>query len=378
MVVGVSLLALAGGVATGLEGAGAAPGSPGRTAAVQARVTTAPAHRPRPSHRVTTSRPATGTRTTSAPPTSTSTTATRTSATSTTATRTSATTTAQNSGTSTTSTGAATTGVTQGWAATSAPADYLLAPRGSSTVQPGRAADGALDGKAVALTIPAGAGATPDNAAEVESRRTFRSGTFSSRVRTPDCSGQRTTGAVTGMFTYGNDGRDHDGDGIVDNSELDVEILCAAPQELNLTIWTDYNDSDGAQRRVTRVVDLRAGRVVSTGYCTDFSGDCRPLSGAEATPASVAAVPGFDSSAAFHDYRIDWSPDRVVFTVTVDGRDVVLWDYRGPTDRIPQGASSYLVNLWHTDDWSPTGLTARGAPTAPLTALVDSTTVPAS
>jgi len=372
VVVGVALLALAGGVATGLEGAGASPGSPVRTAAVRSRSTTAPGHRPWLSRRTTTSRPPTGTRTSSAPPRSTSTTIPATTSTSASATRTSTTSTAP--GTS----AASGAGVTQGWAAASAPSDYLLAPRGGSSVQPGHAADGALDGKAVALTIPAGAGATPDNAAEVESRRTFRSGTFSSRVRTPDCSAQRSTGAVTGMFTYGNDGRDHDGDGIVDNSELDVEILCAAPQELNLTIWTDYNDSDGAQRRVTRVVDLRAGRIVSTGYCTDFSGDCRPLSGAEATPASVAAVPGFDSSAAFHDYRIDWSPDRVVFTVTVDGRDVVLWDYRGPADRIPQGASSYLVNLWHTDDWSPTGLTARGAPTTPLTALVDSTTVPSS
>lgn len=268
-------------------------------------------------------------------------------------------------------------GVTEQWAGGSAPG-YRLQPRGGSTVTAGAPAEGASDGRAAALTIPANAGSTPANAAEIESLRTFTSGSFGGRVRTPDCSGQPTTGAVTGIFTYGNDGGDHDGDGIVDNNELDIEILCARPYEVNLTIWTDYAPSGQAQRRVTRVVDLRSGRVLSTGFCTDFSGSCRPLAGAENTPASVPASPGFDSSAAFHEYRIDWSSDQVVFSVVDGGTPTVLWDYRGPRDRIPQGASAFLVNLWHTDDWSPGGLTAVSRPTAPLTALVDSTTIPAA
>lgn len=244
-------------------------------------------------------------------------------------------------------------------------------------MRPGVADAAASDGKALSLTVPAGAGASPDNAAEVETRAAYRYGSFSSRVRTADCAGQPATGAVTGIFTYGNDGRDHDGDGITDNNELDVEILCARPDEVNLTIWTDYRDGDEAQRRVTRVVNLRTGKIGSTCYATSF-GDCRAITGAESMPATVTAVPGFNSATAYHDYRIDWSADRVVFTVTVDGREITLWDYRGPADRIPQGASSYLVNLWHTDNWSPAGLTAESAPTSPLTAWVDSSTVRAA
>ena len=265
----------------------------------------------------------------------------------------------------------------ENWAGSSSSL-YTIQPRGGASAASGRSDPAAGDGKALELTIPQRAGATPDHAAEVESRKTYLYGSFSSRVRTADCSKQPRTGAVNGIFTYANDGRDHNGDGIADNAELDVEILCARPWEVNLSVWTDYEERDDGtapQKRVSRIVDLRTGRIVSTCYFTSFDGDCVAVSAAENQPASVPASPGFDSVGAYHDYRIDWSADRVVFSASVNGADRVLWDYRGPSRRIPHRAASYLVNLWHTADWTPEGLNATAAPTAPLTLRVDSSTV---
>jgi hypothetical protein len=265
----------------------------------------------------------------------------------------------------------------ESWASSSSPLYSKVPHAGGSTAAGGQSHSEAADGKALALTIPAGIAASPGNGAEVESKASYLYGSFSSRIRTADCSRQPSTGAVTGIFTYGNDGRDHDGDGITDNSEIDVEILCARPDILNLTIWTDYDEGSHAQQRVSRVIDLKAGKILSTCYLTSFDGPCNPLSGAESQPSGVPAVAGFDSSAAYHDYRIDWTADRVVFTATDDdGKPVTLWDYQGPSTRIPQRSSQYLLNLWHTDDWTPeSSPSANRSPDSALTAFVDSSTV---
>ncbi|MCE0533936.1 glycoside hydrolase family 16 protein [Kineosporia rhizophila] len=254
---------------------------------------------------------------------------------------------------------------------------YQKYARGGSSVTGGVGDTAAKDGKALNLTIPAGAGASPGNAAEVASKEQFLYGSFSSRVKTADCSAQPKTGAVTGIFTYGNDGTDQDGDGLTDNSEIDVEVLCARPDVVNLTIYTDYEDSTAKSQRVSRIIDLAAGKVISTCYYTDFSGNCvETLSGDEASPATVPAIRGFDSSKNYYDYKIDWTKDNVRFTITDEaGQETTLWDYQGPAERIPNRPASYLVNFWHTSDWAAherPGTTQ--SPTSPLTVSVDSST----
>ncbi|WP_285593914.1 glycoside hydrolase family 16 protein [Kineosporia sp. NBRC 101731] len=252
---------------------------------------------------------------------------------------------------------------------------YTKYERGGSTVKGGVSDSGATDGKAVNLTIPAGAGSSPGNAAELASKEQFTYGSFSSRVKTADCSAQPNTGAVTGIFTYGNDGTDKDGDGLTDNSEIDIEVLCARPDVLNLTIYTDYEDSTAKSQRVSRIVDLAAGKVISTCYYTDFSGECKEvLSGTQASPATVPAISGFDSSKSYNDYKIDWTAGGVTFTITdSSGKGITLWDYKGPAERIPSRPASYLVNFWHTSDWAAEGRPKSvQSPTSPLTVAVDS------
>jgi beta-glucanase (GH16 family) len=249
---------------------------------------------------------------------------------------------------------------------------------GNSTVHPNIADRDAEDGKALELRLGANPDPTPAGAAEVDSKKTFLYGTFTSRLRAADCSKQPGTGVVTGAFTYFNDGSDKDKDGLPDNSEIDFEFLCSQPNVIYLTIWTDYRASDEVHQRVTRVIDLEAGKVLSTCYTENF-GDCQALSGAEASPSTVPAVPGYSSSTAYHDYSFTWTSTRVTFWTEKDGKKVILWDYRGPRDRIPQRSAHYLLNVWHTTTW-PT-LDDPGSvkpPTSTVSAYVDRSSVTAA
>ncbi|GAB3244168.1 glycoside hydrolase family 16 protein [Kineosporia babensis] len=265
---------------------------------------------------------------------------------------------------------------TEEWAG-NASSLYQKYARGGSSVTGGVNDAAAKDGKALNLTIPAGAGASPSNAAEVASKEQFLYGSFSSRVKTADCSAQPETGAVTGIFTYGNDGTDQDGDGLTDNSEIDIEVLCGRPDVINLTIYTDYEASTEKSQRVSRIVDLRQGKVISTCYYTDFSGNCvENLTGEQSSPATVPAIKDFDSSKAYYDYRIDWTEQNVKFTITDEaGEEITLWDYQGPAERIPSRPAGYLVNFWHTNSWAAHERPKTiKSPTAPLTVSVDSST----
>jgi hypothetical protein len=81
----------------------------------------------------------------------------------------------------------------------------------------------------------------PASAVEVESVATFHYGRYETSVRFASCAAAEEI--VSGIFTYLNDGTDTNGNGIADNSEIDVELLCGEPYLLWLTIWTDYETS---------------------------------------------------------------------------------------------------------------------------------------
>ena len=237
------------------------------------------------------------------------------------------------------------------------PDHFITYDLARSSSDPGTWDPSAEDDLALRLELPKNATAGPGGGAYGESYDRFLYGTFESRLRTADCSAQPDAGVVTGqMFTYFHDGFDSDGDGLPDNSEIDFETLCAQPEVLYMTVWTDYRPSDGAQSRVMRAVNLATGQILSTCHYEGFGGHyCDPISGAEAQPASIPAVPGFDSSAEYYEYGFTWEPDRVHFWIVVDGQTITLWDYQGPSDRIPHVPAYLLHNVWHTDGWWPEG-----------------------
>src|SRR5205085_7234780 len=137
---------------------------------------------------------------------------------------------------------------------------------GSSVTAPVDDED-ASDGKVLELVYPGETSSEdtgPAFATEIETAAPQSFGTYEARLRTPKAS--HATGLVTGFFTYFNDGTDHDGDGIIDNHEIDVELLAADPSAIYMTVWTEYEENGGVEtfRKTSRKVDLKTGRVWET------------------------------------------------------------------------------------------------------------------
>jgi len=117
----------------------------------------------------------------------------------------------------------------------------------------------ASDQRIVQMLLPKGQAAGPTQGPNLEFQAgPFLYGTFEARLKTPRCTTKKE-GNVSGFFTYFNDGKDQDGNGQADNREIDFEWLCADPESIYLTMWTDYDDASGGQRRVIRKINLARG-----------------------------------------------------------------------------------------------------------------------
>jgi hypothetical protein len=145
---------------------------------------------------------------------------------------------------------------------------------------------------------------------------------------------------VNGIFTYFNDGKDHDGDGLIDNSEIDIEILCSDPSIISLTIWSEYT-SDTAKQGVSRVIHTK------TGAYQDTLNDTTSL-GSGTSPAFKLA--GFPDPSAFYEMGFEWHATSLRYFIVVGGNEITLWTY---TDAkyIPSLPAAFLFNVWHSTDW---------------------------
>jgi len=259
-------------------------------------------------------------------------------------------------------------------AATSAYFNFL--PQGGSTITSNVADAAAVDGKIINLTLPAFAASSPNGGPNLQSSTLYSYGTYEARLKTADCSMQPNTGAITGFFNYLNDGTDQDGDGIKDNIEIDFEWLCAEPGAFWITMWTDFQESPLAMRRVYREIDLKNGVIRRTCYSEGYGTCTTDLTGSptEGSPSTVAALSGYNSATAFYTYGFTWLNNRVTWYYyhPSTGQKIILWDYQGPTNRIPQRPAYYMFNLWHTNNWPPTGMGgAVEQPNSPRTTKID-------
>ena len=179
---------------------------------------------------------------------------------------------------------------------------------------------------------------TPDFATEIGTNQTFGYGTFRTRVQLAKCASSEEL--VNGVFTYFNDGKDHDGDGLIDNSEIDIEILCSDPSIISLTIWSVYT-SDTAKQGVSRVIHTK------TGAYEDTLNDTTSL-GSGTSPAFKLA--GFPDPSAFYEMGFEWHATSLRYFIVVGGNEITLWTY---TDAkyIPSLPAAFLFNVWHSTDW---------------------------
>ena len=187
----------------------------------------------------------------------------------------------------------------------------------------------------------AGAGKGP----EIISSEFTHFGTYSARLKVPDVKLiQPNAGAVVGYFTY-------HVDSIPGLSEIDMEWLIADPTVIYIGTWTGHT---GALQRIGRTINLAKGIIYTTESKINYDGESTPLSGAQNQPGTIAPIPDYDASSQFYTYGFDWYPDRLRWWMLhpKTHKKIVLWDYQGSSLGIPQNASRYRMNFWHTNNWS--------------------------
>jgi beta-glucanase (GH16 family) len=179
---------------------------------------------------------------------------------------------------------------------------------------------------------------SPDYATEIGTNQSFQYGTYRTRVQLARCTS--TEELVNGIFTYFNDGKDHDGDGLVDNSEIDIEILCSDPSIISLTIWSQYT-SDTAKKGVSRVIRTK------TGDYEDSVNDQTIVGNGNRSEFKLA---GFPDPNAFYEMGFEWHADRIRYFLVVGEVEVTLWTFTDPS-YIPSLPAAFLFNVWHSSDW---------------------------
>ena len=190
--------------------------------------------------------------------------------------------------------------------------------------------------------------AGPGKGPEIISKKFTHFGTYSARLKIPNVrKEQPNVGAVVGYFTYHEDGKE----GL---SEIDFEWLVADPRIIYVGTWTGH---PGKLQRIGRIINLAEGEILETISKDNYDGQPTTLTGLQNIPEEISAIPDYDASSQFYTYGFDWKSDSLRWWMlhpeTAD--TVVLWHYRGTKTGIPQHASKYRMNFWHTQDWAVEG-----------------------
>jgi hypothetical protein len=211
----------------------------------------------------------------------------------------------------------------------------------------------ANDGKVLELIFPGGdSTARPTNGSNVETKGDCKYGTYKARLKA--AASQPDEGVVTGFFTYWNglnpDGTkkpdwDENENDVADNSEIDFEILGAAPHLVYMAVWTDYEKGDYGERfnKTTRVVNLTTGQIWQT-----------PPGNKEDTYGYLTQkTENFNATANYYEYGFTWTRNCVrFFIIDEDGNEIGLWTYDKP-EHIPTHPAKLMFNVWHTNNWKP-------------------------
>jgi len=205
--------------------------------------------------------------------------------------------------------------------------------------------------------------AGPSLNAGIETRQYFLYGTFRARVRFATCA--PTEEIASAVFMYFSDGRDEDGNGIVDNPELDFHVLCGTPSFIVLTAWSDDQVVAGVEtfRKRSHAVDMTTGDLYDTAATDD------PTYTKNGRDPSLAR-PDFPAPGAFYEVGIERAAAGVRFFIVLDGAELTLWTLADPTF-VPRTPMPLMFNLWHpATHWLP-ARTAADYPAHDGVMLVD-------
>lgn len=183
----------------------------------------------------------------------------------------------------------------------------------------------------------------PPFASEIYTTQQLHFGVYRTRVQLARCAPHEDV--VNGIFVYSSGG-DANHNGMRDNNEIDIEILCGEPHWIWLSSWTDY-DNDNSFRKRSRGIDMRTGEYRESPTTNQYG--MGPVLGV----IPQARRPDFPRADTFYEMGWDWQPHSIRFFIVLDGEEVTLWDLR---DRsvIPQHPAAMMFNVWHprTHWWS--------------------------
>jgi hypothetical protein len=247
-------------------------------------------------------------------------------------------------------------------------ADFYVRVQPEGSVELGVADPAAGDGNVARLVFPgipelgSGDRVSPAYASELATERgDFHHGVYRMRVKLASC--QPGEEAVNGLFTYFNDGTDHDADGVVDNSEIDIEVLCGTPNVLFLTAWTDYTFETETFRKWTRALDLDTGDVWQSPapdlYGLDLAGNDPTL-----------RLPSLLDPDAFLEIGFEWRADRVRWFATIDGEERTIAELTDAS-LVPELPGRLMFNVWHPGEHWFGGGGPPDYPAGDATLLVD-------
>lgn len=228
------------------------------------------------------------------------------------------------------------------------------APLPGATIAFGAPNGAAGDNAVVELRLPGLSGAGPDTdpgpdvATQIATRRFLQFGTFRTRVSFASCA--PTEEVASAVFAFFNDGSDVNGNGIVDNPEIDFQVLCGTPTFIVLTCWSDFERATATTPE--RFIKQSHAVDMSTGDSYDTVSDSENAF-AKTTTGSTLVDPGFPAANGFYEVGFDWQPSRVRFFIVNQGREMTLWTL-GDSKVIPQVPLQFMLNLWHpTEHWIP-------------------------
>lgn len=186
----------------------------------------------------------------------------------------------------------------------------------------------------------------PQHATQLATSERFHFGTFRTRLAFGACSPNEDV--VMAFFGFFNDGTDADGDGLVDDLEINVQVLCSEPSQLFLTVFTD-NDGDQFRKR-SRRVDFATGELFDTPRSDS---DSLELVGDNGVVLERPFAEG-----RFQELGFEWRAEQLRFFLRVGDDDLTLWTLSG-RDQVPQRPVHVMYNSWHPEaHWSPPQATA--------------------
>lgn len=232
--------------------------------------------------------------------------------------------------------------------------EQLILP--GATTQIGVGAAKARDGYTAELRLPGhDEYGTDDNvgakyATQLATAERYHFGTYRTRLGFGACKAEEE--AVQAFLGFFNDGQDRDGDGIIDDLEIDAQVLCSAPQRLFLTVFTDDEETPRRVfRKQSRMIDFESGEVSDTPRS-----DSDNFVSAGQDP-SFAAPESFAPS-ELYELGFEWHRESLRFFLVHAGQELTLWSLDGQ-DQIPQQPVYVMYNLWHpSSHWYPPAASA--------------------